>query len=160
MNHLRPHMNHARAFSLVEVTLALAVIALTIVPLLALLPVGLNSHCDAMDSMVGAQILQRVSADIQETDFDTLIPSNQTSPYILPMRYFDDQANELEAAAGVRLYDVRTTVAKPSPVPLGQHLSDNLATIKIEIASNPAKGTDPFGSGRSHTFYVTVARNK
>jgi uncharacterized protein (TIGR02598 family) len=99
------------AFSLVEISLAIAIVAFAFVALLGLLPPGMNNFRMAMDVQTSTEIFQRVIADAQETDFDTLV-SQTDSPdfngiavevggnagqfFRLPWRYFDEQGQELK----------------------------------------------------------------
>lgn len=76
------------AFSLVEVTLALGVISVSLLSLLGLLPAGLGVLRNSMEQTVHAQIVQRVAAEISSTDFNAL--SNQSL-------LFDDEGQLLAA---------------------------------------------------------------
>src|SRR4051812_41937151 len=69
-------------FTLVEVTLALGVIAFAFVALLALLPAGNNAFRRAIDLATCGQIAQRVISDAQNANFDTLtgVTSATTGP--------------------------------------------------------------------------------
>jgi type II secretory pathway pseudopilin PulG len=55
-----------RAFSLVEVTLALGLLVFALVALLALLPNGLTSNRDASRQMAAASVASQVLADLRE----------------------------------------------------------------------------------------------
>ena len=55
------------AFSLVEVTLALGVMAFCLVALLGLLPVGMNSNRDALEQTAAASIASAVAVDLRQT---------------------------------------------------------------------------------------------
>jgi uncharacterized protein (TIGR02598 family) len=59
-------------FSLVEVTLALGIIAVSLVSLIGMLPAGLGSLRASMDATVHAQILQRVASEIVTSPFEAL----------------------------------------------------------------------------------------
>jgi uncharacterized protein (TIGR02598 family) len=134
------------AFSLVEVVLAIGVVAFAFVAILGLLPAGMTQFRQAIDTTVCAQIAQRVIGDAQQTEFDTLIdkqnlPSGSsldhytfrapkvTSPEI---RYFDERGGEvIPAAKAARsnpdllspaertlvVYHVNVRVMPQSPVP-------------------------------------------
>lgn len=99
---LRPF--RTAGFTLVEVSLAMAVVAIALLALFSLLPSGLSSFRDAMDAQTAGEIFQRVVADSQETDFDTLLASKvQTGGsgsqfYRLPLRHFDAQGTEVKTA--------------------------------------------------------------
>ena len=111
-----------RAFSLIEVVLAVGVVAFAFVAILGLIPAGMGQFRQAIDTSVCAQIAQRVINDSQETDFTTLIdekslPTTGADDYAfrtpsilasnaatatLPgkcIRYFDEQGSEVIPAA-------------------------------------------------------------
>jgi uncharacterized protein (TIGR02598 family) len=142
-------------FSLVEVALALAIIAFGLVALMGLLPVGLAQFRDAMDTTIGAQIFQRVMGDVQQTDFDTLLASateRADGHYALPIRYFDDQGNEVKAqgtdgitAADAEriLYHVRVRGSEPGAADVSRHRNENLTSLPSERGKrfNPRDST-------------------
>ncbi len=107
-------------FSLIEVTLAIGVVAFAFVALLGLIPLGLSTFRKAMDASIGAEIGQRVLNDLQQSDFNTVIgrtsnaslpttlntilsgqgsgavaPRTVTGTGYLSHRFFDDQGNEV-----------------------------------------------------------------
>ena len=115
-----PASGRSGGFSLVEVTLAIGIVAFAFVALFALIPVGLTTFRQAMDTSVGAQIVQRVVSDAEQTDFDLLVngglggTTGGDTYYLLPLRYFDDQGNELlEADKAKGIYTVRTRGSQP-----------------------------------------------
>lgn len=152
-------MRHSRvAFSLVETVLALGLVAFAFVGLLGMLPAGLQTFRKAVDTTVGAQIAQRVVGDAQQTDFDVLVPSSTTADfYVLPVRYFDDQGNEIVVSGGGpltadqalrALYHVRVRGSKPDgdftslpQVKGARHRPRDSTFLTIQIASNPANKT-------------------
>ena len=105
-NPLPPKFRTSRlaGFSLVEISLALAIVGVALVALLGLMPSGMSNFRTAIDSQTAGEIFQRVVADAQETDFDTLIQSGvekggQGSQfYRLPLRHFDNQGTEVKVA--------------------------------------------------------------
>jgi uncharacterized protein (TIGR02598 family) len=104
-----------RAFSLIEVVLAVGVVAFAFVAILGLIPAGMGQFRQAIDTSVCAQIAQRVINDAQQADFATLIDeknlqaagATDTYAFRLPtidatrtrptkcIRYFDEQGNEI-----------------------------------------------------------------
>lgn len=114
------------AFSLVEVALAIAVVAFAFVALLGLVPLGLTQFRDAMDMTIGAQIAQRVITDAEQTDFDLLLEAGRDAEgdfFTLPIRYFDEQAAEIQPgdldAPGRAIYRVLVRVSQPGPREVG-----------------------------------------
>lgn len=103
-------------FSLIEVVLALGVISFAFVALFGLLPVGLNTFNNSIDSTMEAQIAESVMSQLKQDKFSTLatdfndtnggvnsggLPSffkqPNTTPYLLPATgfFYDDQGNFL-----------------------------------------------------------------
>ena len=113
-----PRNARAHGFSLVEVVLAIGVVAFGFVAIFALLPAGFGIFRKAMETSVGSQIAQRVVNDAQQTDFLTLVDSANLPPgpnnriceahftFRGPkvneqgFRYFDDQGDEVIPSQG------------------------------------------------------------
>lgn len=129
----RPLIHSSSAFSLVEVTLALGIVAFSLLTLVGLIPMGLTTFHKAVNASISSQIVQQVVTDMQQTDFSQLTQS-------IPIRYFDDQGNELGTAnnpppAGTIInYDVNVVVTTPTG-------TSNLACLQIEIVTNPGQQT-------------------
>jgi uncharacterized protein (TIGR02598 family) len=112
---------------LIEVVLAVGIVAFAFISLFSLIPLGMGVFREAMDTSVSAQIVQRIASDAQETEFDTLIDparNGGTSAgdwFVLPLRYFDDQGSEVKVTGtsptGAQrlkiLYHVRVRGSKP-----------------------------------------------
>lgn len=158
--HSKLSSRRVAAFSLVEVVLAIGIVSFAFVGMFGLLPVGLNTFRQAVDSSVGSQIVQRVINDAQQTDFPTLITSGTTT------RYFDDQGNELknsDSNFNSYIYTVEVavsgTTALPGPSTSG---SSNLATVTVRIANNPGHNPVPFGSASVipySSYSALIAKN-
>jgi uncharacterized protein (TIGR02598 family) len=104
-----------RAFSLIEVVLAVGVVAFAFVAIMGLIPAGMGQFRQAIDTSVCAQIAQRVINDVQQADYSTLTdekslpapPGDDNFAFRMPtvafsranharcMRYFDEQGNEV-----------------------------------------------------------------
>ncbi len=130
-----------RAFSLVEVTIAIGIVAFAFVALVGVLPVGLQTFRRAVDASVSAQITQRIINDIQQTDFDILLDGH-TSPFLATPRYFDDQGSEVKTPA-TAVYHVKTWVKPSTDLPGDPSTANNgkLATVNIQIVNNPGNRT-------------------
>lgn len=157
----RSPVNRSRAgFSLVEVVLAIGVMAFAFVGIFSLLPAGLTNFRQAMDLSVGAQIAQRVIGDAQQTDFNVLVdeknlPTTANYTFRAPkvsapaLRYFDEQANEVvpknpaslssEEKAKI-IYHVNVRVMPQTALPKTNTGGDapHVATLTVQVANNPA----------------------
>lgn len=122
-----------------EVSVALAIVAVALVALLGLMPTGMNNFREALDAQTAGEIFQRVVADAQETDFDALLASKvQTGGrgaqfYRLPIRHFDAQGTEVKTVnpdaltateAQAILYSVRVRGSQPGDPDPGKHTAD------------------------------------
>jgi uncharacterized protein (TIGR02598 family) len=158
-----PSDRKRKGFTLVEVTIAMGVVAFGFITILGLLPAGLKTFRSAMDSSVGAQIAQKVINDAQQKDFDALVANGIAST----VRYFDDQGNELGVSDKAKaIYHVNTRVVTATGMP-GAASNSNLATITIQIANNPGNLTLPAesslwtqGAMNMGTFSTQISRSK
>jgi uncharacterized protein (TIGR02598 family) len=83
-------------FSLVEVSIAMAIAAIAMVSLIGLIPQGLKTMQDAGDQAIGARIHQQILSEIQLTPFRD--KSNNKDLSTSPLRKFHQQ---------IRLYDAQ-----------------------------------------------------
>ena len=130
------------AFSLVEVTLALGILAFAFVAVFGMLPVGLQTFRDSADKTQTTQIAQRLLADAQQTPFD-LLPNLYGK-----ISYFDDEGNLLENATG-------STVSGPDGY---------VYTALIEPASDAVANANDstIGISKEHIqmIEIRIARNR
>lgn len=137
------------AFSLVEVSLALAIVAVAFVALIGLLPSGLSNFRAAMDTQTASEIFQRVVADAQETDFNLLLLQRPAGVAVqtgglanqfsrLPYRYFDEQGSEVKVAdpeaptaveAARIIYSVRIRISQPGNNDPGKHTDSYFTSL-------------------------------
>ena len=84
-----PRKAALRAFSLIEVTLAIGVVAIGLVAVLAIIPQGLNIVGDAADTATEARISQYIVGEINVTDWGEVESFNERR------MYFDAEGIEL-----------------------------------------------------------------
>ncbi len=75
--------SQSAAFSLVEVTLALGIMAFCLVTMFGLLPTGLNTGRDAVEQTAAAGIAGALAADLRQTPAATTTSPNPQSPQYL-----------------------------------------------------------------------------
>lgn len=130
-------------FSLVEVALALGLFAFCFVALIGLLPVGLNTFRSAMDTSASAQIFERIAADAELADFDALLATAETTGgvdyLLLPLRYFDDEGEELltDASRDNAKYVALIRASRPGFANPAAHSADHPLAL-------PSAGAKPF----------------
>lgn len=137
----RPHVR--AAFSLVEVTLALGLVAFALISVLGLMPVGLTTMREAMDQTTQSQISRRVAGEMMLTPFSKLDAWLANGPI-----YFDDQGEKQAAENGETRYsvEIRRGVSSFPGSSNETNLQGSLATFLIEIRR---------GSGPSAPFVST-----
>ena len=111
-------LQNAQGFTLIEVAIAVGILAVALVALLGLMPGGMTNFRKAMDTSVTAQIAQRIMHDLEQGEFNQVIdlanlppdPKGKSYceanysfrwPRVNPaqdeprLRYFDDQGAEI-----------------------------------------------------------------
>jgi uncharacterized protein (TIGR02598 family) len=146
------HAN-AAAFSLTEIVLAMGVVSFAFLGVVGLLPAGMDVFRKSMDASVGSQLVQQVLTEAQQTDFELLSrgakpqPGDDTPapPYFeyIPVRYYDEEGNELTAAkAANSVYQVHVVVQNLPKFPDGSGKNtiemNDLATVIVQVAVNPS----------------------
>ncbi len=143
MNH-PPLRRATSAFSLIEVTLAIGIIAFALTAVVGLLPVGLTSFRQAVDVSTENRIVQRFAAEARQTEFATLVGTGSTE---YPVRHFDDQGTEVSRGAD-GIYSAKLVATAPANLPGGT--TTDLARLVIDIVRNPGNktlGRDPATGG-------------
>jgi len=163
MSSKRSFFGSVNAFSLVEVTLALGIVAFSLVTLLGLMPLGLATFHKAVATSISSQIVQQVVTDVEQTDFTQLTTSSNGVTQ-LGLRYFDDEGNELPTAASPgAIYQVNVVV-NASPVLSGGSSTapPSMACLTIDIVANPGNAPLVYKSGSltvlqdpTHGIYVS-----
>lgn len=147
---MKPHL-HQKGFSLVEVTLALGIAAFCLIPLIGLMPLGINSNNTAIEQTAASNLATRLVADLHATP-----SANSSSPnFALPMQgdttlYFREDGATATAPAGSR-YRARVVTAAGNG---GTHA----ATTARILVTWPA-AADPTGAAASR-FETVVSLNR
>lgn len=124
------------AFSLIEVTIALGILAFALVGIMGLMPVGLRTMGDAIDDGTSSLIARRLVGEARQSSLDALITNNSTT------RYFDFEGQEVASvSSSLSVYKADTMVSAQS---------SNLALVSITVSKN--------NSG-NRTFVSHVARH-
>ena len=122
-------------FSLVEVVIALGIVATVMVALLALLPLGMDALRQAADLSVQSRIAQDLIGDVQQADWKSL------ERYRNELRYYDGEGVPLETAgSGRRLYTAKIEfpTSNEGRVNLpGLDKNDYAKKIVIKVAFTP-----------------------
>lgn len=129
------------AFSLIEVTLSIGIIAFAFVAVFGLIPTGLNLFRDAMDYSITSEIAHRVIVDFQTNNMlGTWDPT--FAWYTTQQDKYNDNG-ESDPKNGIYVVNA---VVTGTPVPGTTNPDPNLKTVVIQVARNPSGqllATDP-----------------
>ena len=150
-------------FSLVEVVIAVGIVAFAFIPLLGLVPMGLNASRQAIDTTVEAQIIQQMTSEALQTDFSTLSTLNNSA-----LLYFDANGNVTSSASSAiykACFSVPTGGTQLPGMATGT-TTQQLTTVTIYILSTRTAGgmaaqsqTDLSGNSSTKQYFVYVANN-
>ena len=153
-----------KAFSLVEVTLALGIAAVSLLAIFALLPVGVKTNQIAIEQGASTDVLSAVAADLRATPvtiprggaatsprFRIAIPANPVSAKTTTTLYFTSEGEAATTLARTSRYLVSITF-----LPNGAGLRS--ATFAHLNASWPAAAAATNAEGTAEVF-VALDRN-
>ncbi|CAN5687498.1 hypothetical protein BH09VER1_BH09VER1_03700 [soil metagenome] len=146
----RPPMKRKRAFSLIEVVLALGVVSFAFVGIVGLMPVGLKTFRTAMEMNMQSQLSQRIAGETQRSRFDDLKASDFSSLNF--PQYFDDQGSPVASASDPNCLYTVDVASAPAQVKLPGSAVANTNILSLNFSIK--KKTD---STKTNYFSVIVA---
>jgi uncharacterized protein (TIGR02598 family) len=139
--------SNARAcFSLVEVTLALGVAAVSVIAIFGLLPIGAETNRNATSQTAAIHILAALNADLRATPNASSVSSRYTITFGTPQTlYFDELGGFSDTPTSESKY--RVDVAYPA----GSGRSRAPIYVKLAV-SWPAQATSANAAGTAQFF--------
>lgn len=137
-----------RAFSLVEVTLALGLTSFALVAVLGLMPAGFTTMREAVDRTVESQITREIRSRVQQMPFEELAAIFDGREF-----FFAESGAETTKDASDRRYTVKTSVRAPHYPGSEEANPDSLSSVTIEIVSGEG------GSQKAHRQHLLVANH-
>ncbi len=149
-----------RAFSLVEVTLALGICAFALISVMGVLPVGLDAFQRSKVRTAYAQILQTKLHQVNQTPFSVLVDSSANQS-LTQCQFYDEEGLSLPIASGsaavasladltpgdypstasrTGIYAARAKVTSGVPLPTPSTPIESAAVVVVEIARLGAPG--------------------
>lgn len=166
---VRPRFRSAAGFSLVEVTLAVAIATLAILTLLGLLPQGLEMSRKTGLLTNYSNIVEQVVRDLENTEY-ALLPAQQTGVggtganalAEKSRRYFDDQGQRVAEDSPAISFVAEIDFSQPAALPRTEQTQKYLRRVIIRIAPTSNTGFQ-FGQDNRlsySTFYHLLAKNR
>jgi uncharacterized protein (TIGR02598 family) len=149
-----------RGFSLVEVTLAMAIVSFGVLSVVSTMPGGMEMLRNSVNDTVESRIAQEVLAKLQGSDWSD---TANLASYDGSLCYFDAQGNELHAPGGAApdwtVFTARIAVSSTPPAlpSTTASPSDYLRQVRICITDQPASSADRFTNARKHRQVCTLA---
>lgn len=116
-------------FSLVEVTLAVAIAALAIITLLGLLPQGLEMSRKTTLITNYSNIVEQIARDLDNARFSMLPTSQQR-------KYFNDQGSELKADSDEIVFVAEIDPRQPATLPKSEASQPYLRRFIIKVTNS------------------------
>ena len=132
------------AFSLVEVAIAIGVVAIGMLSVVALLPAGMETLRASANETAQARISQEIIARLQGTDWDQ---TKNLGDFQDQLFYFDRQGNQTLSTAPDSVFTAKLDVAADGPqLPAANNcgLNQNLRAVTVKITSLPGAVGDRF----------------
>jgi uncharacterized protein (TIGR02598 family) len=153
-----------KGFSLIEVTLALGVAAVSLLAIFALLPVGVKTNQVAIEQIASTDVLSAVTADLRATPvttprggattsprFGIAIPRNPVAANITTTLYFTTEGQFFTTLTPASRYCVSLTFLSNGP-------GARTATLAHLSVTWPAAAAVPNAEGTAEWF-VALDRN-
>ncbi len=138
-------LRRPKAFTLVEVTMALGIFSISVLAVIALLPEGLNAHRESMSRSILADLMRKFSNELQQTPFDDL----QTD---LTFRYYDANGTEVNTRDEAN-YGMRFRVTNQTQIS-GQ-ANPYMKTVQVEFFTLEALNASADNPDEIRYLYIT-----
>jgi len=151
-------IQNSSAFSLVEVTLSIGIVAFGLIAILGLLPSGLQSFRGSIGRTVAAQVAQAIISETKQADFTSLTNGITYSNYT--------QEGILAKTATDTIFTAEISVTNQSSVPgtgTTRFINRSLALVKVRVVENPARAkldAAAFTGSNIPTFSSYVAKTQ
>jgi len=147
------HASGKKAFSLVEVTLAVALTATVAMTLLGLLPVGIEGMRESAVTAAHARILQSVAADCQMVDWAQLTSAEyESKTYVFDSQGVELVSSQLDEAVFLARIEVEEARALPGASEPNSRM--RLVLVRIIEGNLPSL----FGTAREKRYPTQIAQ--
>jgi uncharacterized protein (TIGR02598 family) len=115
------------AFSLIEVTISLGIVAFAMVPIIGLVSTGMTSLRHSMDETVRGEIVRKVSGEASRVSYSKLSGEFQDKTF-----YFDDEGVQQSSSNVSTIFVATTTLASPPSLITSDSGIAQLLTVNVE----------------------------
>jgi uncharacterized protein (TIGR02598 family) len=160
-----------QGFSLIEVSLAMAIVAVVLIPLLALLPHGMSSVRDAKSTMIMSRVANEIVGELQQADWGTYPSFPNLMQYDGQTREYDAEGTplgngETRRPDQITSFKAYIDIANELTLMPGQSAARNegrfLRQVSIKVAFAPNDRAVDFSAApgpSTYKIYVTEVAN-
>ena len=151
----RPRRRFGRGFSLMEVTIAVSIIAVTCIPLIGMLPAGMKTMRDGQREAISAEIIRALTNELSMSNWSD---TNDLQDWEDGFRYFASEGIALEDKDGA-VFTAKIDVGKETTLPGAPERNEFLQTVTIKVTPKPEVVKDRFDNPKFHrTYSMLIAR--
>lgn len=156
--HSTPRPTQVSGFSLIEVTLAIGIIAFALMAVIALLPIGLRSVKSATERAGAAAVLESISTALRHSATETpgefkIISASGTNTFSGPTNFvWNDLTLEGEEDALAKRLAARVDILA---IPTATNAGRAVVSVAWSAASNPEWNSDTQQWSRSEGFLTS-----
>lgn len=136
-------------FSLMEVTIAVSIIAFTCIPLIAMLPAGMKTMRDGQREAVGAEIVRLLTNELSMSNWSD---TNDLETWEDDLRYFDSKGIPLESG-DLATFTAKVEVGDETTLPGASNNNPFLKRVTIKVTYKPEVLEDRFTNPKFHDAY-------
>ena len=139
-----PRIRARSAFSLIEVTIALGIVAFAMVPIIGLVATGMKSLRDSMDETVRGEIVRKVAGEALRVPYANLSAEFQNQTF-----YFDDEGIRQSSSNASTIFVATTAISAPP----------SLITSDTGIARLLSMNVQHFADAKNRTVHSQLILN-
>lgn len=139
-----------RAFSLVEVTIAMGIAAFAVIGVISLVPGGLTTLRASVDASTVSRIMRTVASDArQANDFAGIVDTT---------KYFDD--NGLTSTEADSIYSAKLTVLPGAVLPGASSANPNFKAVSVRVARTPGAPANAFNQSNLPSYVLWISKSQ
>ena len=144
---MRKKQQQKQGFTLVEIVVAIAIIALACVPLLALLPAGIHTIQRGKQEIIDQTILRDIHNELSSAEWEK---TKNLKDFHQKLRYFDNEAIPIEEEKAA--YTIQILIDEEN-YDLQNHKNPFLRKIEVRITNAPPSVIQRFNNSFYYRTY-------
>lgn len=140
------------AFTLVEVLLAVTLIAAVAIPIVMLVPIGTGELSDVIDQSIQTEIVRKIGGELAMSDW---IETNELAAWNERELWFDGEGTAIDEGANA-IYTARVQVQSPQSFPGNSTSNQFLRPVQILVTNAPPGVTNRFSDPTRHRLQTIL----